>query len=344
LSEKITVTCPQCNATGKAPASLAGKKVKCRKCGSVMQLPGAGGATAAPPPPPIVPGSTPRPAPPAPPPPAAAAGAKDEVLLADHSIDGSFCPACQKKIFLGDEVIRCAACGTVSHVHCFREKEGCRSATCAPQQEAAGVQDAAPYSGDTVPCPMCAEQIPADAEVCPLCSEPLTAAVGGFVDRHLMPTTFISSQAAKKWTFNLSANELTARAGKKYVSVSRSEAPSVTELKGRNLIIIQGGKRTKIMLDDIAYLAVEQWLTGDCTPRASAIAKDALITAIVGIFCCQIVLGIYALVRAGHAQAEIRQYPELITGEGMVLAARIIGAIDIVLFVLGMLGRAGQFS
>ncbi|MCI0682968.1 MAG: hypothetical protein L0Y71_12770 [Gemmataceae bacterium] len=67
----ITVSCPSCGGTIKAPENLAGRKVKCPKCTAVMMLPAAAGgieAIQATPPAPAAPPAMPS-ASPAPPPP-----------------------------------------------------------------------------------------------------------------------------------------------------------------------------------------------------------------------------------------------------------------------------------
>ena len=74
--------------------------------------------------------------------------------------------------------------------------------------------------------------------------------------------------------------------------------------------------------------------------RTSIVARDALVTAIVGIFCCQIIFGPVALTRAGRAKEMINLYPESIGGRGMATTAQVIGVIDILLFVLYLIINA----
>lgn len=67
-------------------------------------------------------------------------------------------------------------------------------------------------------------------------------------------------------------------------------------------------------------------------------AKDALIYAIVGIFCLGIVLEPFALMKASKARKMIERNPRL-TGSGQVTAARTIAIIALVLWVLGIIAR-----
>ena len=71
-------------------------------------------------------------------------------------------------------------------------------------------------------------------------------------------------------------------------------------------------------------------------------AGEALKYAIVGIFCFGIILGPIAISKAAKAKKMIAENPRL-TGAGKATAAQIIGAIVIVLWVLGIIARvAGQ--
>lgn len=57
-------------------------------------------------------------------------------------------------------------------------------------------------------------------------------------------------------------------------------------------------------------------------------ATQALIYAVIGIFCCGIVFGILAIIKSNEAKRRIRRYG--LSGEGMATAAYTIGIIDIV--------------
>ena len=67
-------------------------------------------------------------------------------------------------------------------------------------------------------------------------------------------------------------------------------------------------------------------------------AKEALIYAIVGIFCLGIILEPIALIKASKAKKMMAANPQL-TGSGMVTAARIIAAIALTLWVIGIIAR-----
>jgi len=77
-------------------------------------------------------------------------------------------------------------------------------------------------------------------------------------------------------------------------------------------------------------------------------AKDALIIAIVGIFCgLGIILGPIAIAKASTAKKMIQADPRL-TGEGKATAAMVIGIIVTILSALGIINLIvngpGQFS
>ncbi|MCW3097631.1 MAG: Tetratricopeptide 2 repeat-containing protein [Chthonomonadaceae bacterium] len=70
-------------------------------------------------------------------------------------------------------------------------------------------------------------------------------------------------------------------------------------------------------------------------PQASKEANDALILAIVSIFCCGIILAPIALVKANAAKRIIAENPGM-TGEGKAQAAMIISIIALILSVIGV--------
>ena len=69
-------------------------------------------------------------------------------------------------------------------------------------------------------------------------------------------------------------------------------------------------------------------------------ARDALIIAIISLFCFGIILGPIAIVKANKAKQLMRENPNL-TGEGKATAAIVIGIISVVLFILGLVVRFG---
>jgi hypothetical protein len=70
-------------------------------------------------------------------------------------------------------------------------------------------------------------------------------------------------------------------------------------------------------------------------------AGEALTYAIIGLFCFGIVLGPMAISKASKAKKMIEMNPRL-TGSGKATAATIIGVIALVLWILGIVGRAIQ--
>jgi hypothetical protein len=159
-----------------------------------------------------------------------------------------------------------------------------------------------------------------------------------------LPTTF-QTASGKKWSFSIKGDELTGqsiRTGEQ-LQVNRNETHrlSVTD---KHLIVRTGAGQQKFKLETMGLAAVEFWLTGQARRRTSPLATEALIMAIVGIFCCQIIFGPLALKKASEAQQEIDLNPEYVEGEGIVVAAKVIGVIDIILFVLGIIMRMGQLG
>lgn len=65
-------------------------------------------------------------------------------------------------------------------------------------------------------------------------------------------------------------------------------------------------------------------------------ARDALIIAIISIFCFGIILGPVAIVKATKAKQLMRENPAL-TGEGKATAAIVIGIISTILSALGLI-------
>ncbi len=70
-------------------------------------------------------------------------------------------------------------------------------------------------------------------------------------------------------------------------------------------------------------------------------AKDALVTAIVGLFCFGIILGPMAIYKANKAKKMIALNPRL-TGSGQATAAIILGILDILGFVAVMYTRVNR--
>ena len=73
------------------------------------------------------------------------------------------------------------------------------------------------------------------------------------------------------------------------------------------------------------------------------LANEALIYAIVGLFCCGIILEPVAIVKATQAKSMMAKNPRL-TGSGKATAAMAIAIIGLVLWVLGMIARFAQLG
>ena len=72
-------------------------------------------------------------------------------------------------------------------------------------------------------------------------------------------------------------------------------------------------------------------------------ANEALTYAIVGIFCCGIILEPIALSKAAKARKMIAMNPRL-SGSGKVTAATIIAVVGLILWVIGMFARVSNVA
>jgi Domain of unknown function (DUF4190) len=70
-------------------------------------------------------------------------------------------------------------------------------------------------------------------------------------------------------------------------------------------------------------------------------ANEALKYAIVGLFCCGIILEPIAINKAIKAKREIAENPNL-TGEGRATAALVIGILGLVLWVISIIVRINR--
>ena len=68
-------------------------------------------------------------------------------------------------------------------------------------------------------------------------------------------------------------------------------------------------------------------------------AKQALIMAIVGVFCFGFILGILAIRKANSAQEAINVYEVGLEHRGLATGAKVLGIIDIVLWALVLIAR-----
>ncbi|HEY1956513.1 MAG TPA: DUF4190 domain-containing protein [Polyangiaceae bacterium] len=73
-------------------------------------------------------------------------------------------------------------------------------------------------------------------------------------------------------------------------------------------------------------------------PGECALARQALIYSIIGLFCFGIVLGPLAISKARSAKMILAVTPGM-RGEGMATAALILGIFDLALWVVGLVLR-----
>ncbi len=72
-------------------------------------------------------------------------------------------------------------------------------------------------------------------------------------------------------------------------------------------------------------------------------AKDALIYAIIGLFCFGIILEPIAIAKAVKAKKMMALNPQL-TGSGQATAALVIGIVGLVLWLIGVIARVSQMG
>jgi len=73
--------------------------------------------------------------------------------------------------------------------------------------------------------------------------------------------------------------------------------------------------------------------------EAASDAKNALIMSLIGVFCFGFILGILAYRKAEAALETIAIYQVAQEKRSMATAAKILGILDIVLWVLGLVAR-----
>jgi hypothetical protein len=76
--------------------------------------------------------------------------------------------------------------------------------------------------------------------------------------------------------------------------------------------------------------------------KAAAVASDAtnaLVLSIVGLFCCGFIFGFLAFRKANEALETIAIYEVAQDKRGIAMAAKIIGIIDIVGWIIALFAR-----
>jgi site-specific recombinase len=73
--------------------------------------------------------------------------------------------------------------------------------------------------------------------------------------------------------------------------------------------------------------------------EAAADAKQALIMSIIGIFCFGFILGFIAFRKASSALETIDLYQVAQDKRGIATVAKVLGTVDIALWILGLIAR-----
>lgn len=140
----------------------------------------------------------------------------------------------------------------------------------------------------------------------------------------------------RKWVFKLGPDRLLAErpGGKDRMQVERTNARRDITVKKRHVKLDTGDRKKKFKIGDPAWVALSSWIEGRLVSRTSDLAKQALTSAIVGIFCFQIILGPASIVQAARARREINEHPRALTGSGYAIAGMIIGIFDCLMTVM----------
>jgi len=250
---------------------------------------------------------------------------------ANRMVAGKPCTACSKAFLLGDEVVTCPQCSSVSHSGCWAQHNGC--AACAKAQPAEQAQNdfsvaafASAASTEMIHCPMCAEEVPADAAECPYCGELMDDE-----QRKSLPRSFIvkaGSLVPDNVIMRIAGGRLNVMTAGGDMQASANRESVV--LKKRKLIVVFDDRKHKYRIDDIGWVIVNHWLTGEYVRRTSVAAKDALHTAIAGILVFQVILPIFGIVYGIKAWRAIRRHPEHLTGTGYAIAAIVLSVLVLV--------------
>ena len=81
--------------------------------------------------------------------------------------------------------------------------------------------------------------------------------------------------------------------------------------------------------------------------KAAAVASDAksaLILAIIGFFCCGFILLFLAFRKANDASETIQIYDVAQDQKGLAMTAKILGIIDMVFWIVGLILRFTLFD
>ena len=65
-------------------------------------------------------------------------------------------------------------------------------------------------------------------------------------------------------------------------------------------------------------------------------ARNGLIFGLVGLVCCGLILGLIAIIMGAQARSTLKR-AGVMEGQGLALAAMIMGSVDVVLFIVGVI-------
>lgn len=231
------------------------------------------------------------------------------------------CPWCADAIEEDSDIAICTECNAVHHEKCWDDELGCATRKCAnaplPRFDAAQAPKA---RKKPKPAPA-AEPMPSKEEA----------------DEEEAPTASAGEDAAPS-------------------AAPEAEAPPKKKKKKKRANPFLGAPaKHQTCFQCGSYIDLDAMICNQCLAITSpdgiyhgpkttlASARNALLLAIFGFFCCGVIAGPIAYTRGSAARAQIARDPRL-TGDGLALAAMILGAVDVLGWVLLFFLNLGRLS
>ena len=299
---------------------------------------------------------------------------KSVSMKANSPMVGTVCRVCNSPISLAQDVRKCAYCETVHHAECWVKNEGCANPNCAEDAEKCSLcGELLLITADSCPeCGMNKEKISA----CRLCVSFQSLDNFCTVKQVKVEGAPGETNPCEGEEFNLAdETELTARgirritsdsltSGVKYVcsecntELEVNYCPRCGQTVERTITVEERHEEEGKIPEDtkkcpwcgerIKKDALKCRFCGEYIDlsvreqqRPKGVVKDAssaLIFALVGIFCFGIVLGPIAIFKGIKAINTINFDPNY-KGKGRAIAAIILGSLEVLLWVLGIIGR-----
>ncbi len=305
----LNMSCPGCGAKLVLDDAFSGRQVRCPRCQNTFQAPGGGAVP-----------EIPSPAPPAssPTPPGGMPVQLPARMLANRHIAGRTCPKCNTPIQLGVAVQNCLACSSSYHQECWTG--ACSVPTCSSHPQPPGL---------ALPATMMANRQVA-GKTCPRCNTPIQ--LGQPVQNCQSCST---SYHQGCWTGACTSAACPSRAT---VLAPMSAGPQQPPLDPS-----RPTKPCQFCGEVVDAAAMKcrfcnEWLDdrmragGPQGAAAKKLAGEALACGIIGLFCCGIILGPFAISKGNKANGMLQEMGQ--PTDGRATAGVVLGWIDVVLGVL----------